>query len=69
MSKLKKKPNDYPQFYCRMNDKEKAAIEKKIDKIKTKREKLIKEGELKPKRGDIILEALKIGLAELEKQK
>lgn len=73
MRKLKKKSNDYPQFYCRMVEEDKSEIESMAQRITDLAvKKWIKEGknqtELKPKRNEFIADALKIGLKQLMKQ-
>lgn len=60
---------DYPQLNVRLkSDYEKDHLEAQIVSILNKRLKKWKKGELKPKKNDIIVEALQRGLVQLNEK-
>lgn len=65
-SKKLRTSSDYPQFYCRMSSEDLSEIESAIVSILNKRKRKAKKGERKPKRNEIIAEAIKRGLKQLE---
>jgi hypothetical protein len=65
-TKKLKTPSDYPQFYCRMKTDEMDEIESAIVSILNKRKRKAKKGERQPKRNEIIVEAIKRGLKQIE---
>lgn len=67
-SKKLKTPSDYPQFYCRISKNDLIEIESSIVSILNRRKKSTKKGERQPKRNEIIVEALKRGLAEIKEK-
>lgn len=68
MKKLKKKPSDYGQFYFRVDKEVQSEVEAEIQAVLELAKLGHKEDELLPKRNDLILEALKIGLKKLSKK-
>jgi hypothetical protein len=64
-----KTPADYPQFYCRMNKEDIEQIEAMIVSILNRRKRKLKKNERQPKRNEIIAEALKRGLNQIEQNK
>ena len=61
----KKKPSDYPQLTCRMPQKDKAKIDKLVDKLVKRAEKNRVDGELQVRRNHILTDALIIGLESM----
>ncbi len=65
----KRTPSDYPQFAFRISADEKKAVMKKVESVLEARLQLIGEDDFVPRKNDIIVEALLIGLETLEQRR
>lgn len=67
-AKKKKDPNDYPLLAVRMPEEVKTEIMAEVKKIKTMLNKSLKDGEMKFRMNDVIIEALRKGLKQIKPQ-
>lgn len=65
-AKKKKDPNDYPLLAVRMPEEVKNEIMAEVKRIKTFYNKALKEGEMKFRMNDVIIEALRKGLKQMK---
>ena len=67
-SSEKKRPEDYPQFAFRIAADEKKKLMAKLDRMLRARKAATVPGDFLPKKNEIIVEALQLGIAVLEKR-
>ncbi len=67
-SRTKKSPADYPQFLIRLSKEDKELIEAQIEELLDVLNKSIGPRQIKFKKGEIAVEALKRGLIELKSE-
>ena len=65
-AKKKKDPNDYPLMAVRMPEDVKSEIMAEVKKIKALYNKSLKDGEMKFRMNDVIIEALRKGLKQMK---
>ena len=65
-AKKKKDPNDYPLLAVRMTEDVKSEIMAEVKKIKAFYNKSLKDGEMKFRMNDVIIEALRKGLKQMK---
>lgn len=65
-AKKKKDPNDYPLLAVRMPEEVKSEIMTEVKRIKIFYNKSLKDGEMKFRMNDVIIEALRKGLKQMK---
>ena len=65
----RKQPSDYPQMIFRVSQEDKDKLQKLIDRLELlANRKLVEDGDKKIRKNDVIVDALFLGLKELEKR-
>lgn len=68
MAEAKKKPTDYPIFGVRLSKREKSEIMERVEIVLEAANSKVHSGDKILRKNDIVLDALKRGLASLEKE-